>query len=136
MKKINKKGFTIVELVIVIAVIAILAAVLIPTFATVIKKANENAAMQNARNEWTAFLAADKDNVVAAYDAVIKVGENYWFAVEDGSFETTVYATEADAIASLTITANYTKATTAASFDGKNTAVEIYVYEAPQTSNP
>jgi len=38
MKKQNNKGFTLVELVIVIAVIAILAAVLIPTFSNVIKK--------------------------------------------------------------------------------------------------
>ena len=36
----KKKGFTIVELVIVIAVIAILAAVLIPTFSNLVKKAN------------------------------------------------------------------------------------------------
>ena len=42
MKHTNKKGFTIVELVIVIAVIAILAAVLIPTFSNLIKKANES----------------------------------------------------------------------------------------------
>jgi len=35
----KRKGFTIVELVIVIAVIAILAAVLIPTFVGVLKKA-------------------------------------------------------------------------------------------------
>ena len=34
MKNLKKKGFTIVELVIVIAVIAVLAAVLIPTFVT------------------------------------------------------------------------------------------------------
>ena len=40
MKKANKKGFTIVELVIVIAVVAILAAVLIPTFVSVVNKAN------------------------------------------------------------------------------------------------
>ena len=38
MKNSNKKGFTIVELVIVIAVIAILAAVLIPTFSGLVKK--------------------------------------------------------------------------------------------------
>ena len=36
----KKKGFTIVELVIVIAVVAILAAVLIPTFSNLVKKAN------------------------------------------------------------------------------------------------
>ena len=39
MKKL-RKAFTITELVIVIAVIAILAAVLIPTFTAVIEKAN------------------------------------------------------------------------------------------------
>ena len=47
--KLNKKGFTIVELVIVIAVIAILAAVLIPTFNSVIQKANESSALQTAK---------------------------------------------------------------------------------------
>ncbi len=40
MRNTTKKGVTIVELVIVIAVIAILAAVLIPTFSNLIKKAN------------------------------------------------------------------------------------------------
>ena len=44
----NKKGFTIVELVIVIAVIAVLAGVLIPTFSTVIENANRSAALQDA----------------------------------------------------------------------------------------
>ena len=42
----NKKGFTIVELVIVIAVIAILAAALIPTFSGVIDKANQSSDQQ------------------------------------------------------------------------------------------
>ncbi len=46
MRKTNKKGFTIIELVIVITVIAILAGVLIPTFASVIKKANTSADSQ------------------------------------------------------------------------------------------
>ena len=48
--KSNKKGFTIVELVIVIAIIAILAAVLIPTFASLVKKANVSADTQLVRN--------------------------------------------------------------------------------------
>ena len=46
MKRTNKKGFTIVELVIVIAVIAILAAVLIPTFVSLTQKANRSADQQ------------------------------------------------------------------------------------------
>ena len=45
----NKKGFTIVELVIVIAVIAILAAVLIPTFSSVIDNANKSSALQEGK---------------------------------------------------------------------------------------
>jgi len=55
----NRKGFTITELVIVIAVIAILAAVLIPTFSTVIEKANKSAVLQEARNKYTEAHAND-----------------------------------------------------------------------------
>ena len=58
MKHTNKKGFTIVELVIVIAVIAILAAVLIPTFTNLIKKANESSDMQAVR-QMNTILAAE-----------------------------------------------------------------------------
>lgn len=49
MKHTNKKGFTIVELVIVIAVIAILAAVLIPNLSRLVTKADKSAAMQEAK---------------------------------------------------------------------------------------
>ena len=56
MKKLNKKGFTIVELVIVIAVIAILAGVMIPTFSGIVKKANESAALQEAEATFKADL--------------------------------------------------------------------------------
>lgn len=59
MKNSNKKGFTIVELVIVIAVIAILAAVLIPTFSGLVKKANLSSDMQAVR-EINQALAADQ----------------------------------------------------------------------------
>ncbi|MGN1234640.1 MAG: type II secretion system protein, partial [Christensenellaceae bacterium] len=50
-----KKAFTIVELVIVIAVIAILMAVLIPTFVSLVKKANVSSDMQLVRNLNTAL---------------------------------------------------------------------------------
>lgn len=53
----NKKGFTIVELVIVIAVIGILASVLIPTFAGIVDKANGSAAQQEAKSALSNVLA-------------------------------------------------------------------------------
>lgn len=55
MKK--QKGFTIVELVIVIAVIGILAAVLIPTFSTIIRKSRYSSAEQGAANAIHAYGA-------------------------------------------------------------------------------
>ena len=55
----NKKGFTLVELVIVIAVIAILAGVMIGTFASVVKKANESAKMQEMAAQKTEQVADD-----------------------------------------------------------------------------
>lgn len=48
MKKLNKKGFTLTELIVVIAVIAILAAVLIPALTGYISKARQSAFEQEA----------------------------------------------------------------------------------------
>ena len=62
MKRSTKKGFTIVELVIVIAIIAILAAVLIPTFASLIQKANESKDTQLVRNLNTALKTDGKEH--------------------------------------------------------------------------
>ena len=57
--KLNKrKGFTVVELVIVIAIIAVLAAVLIPTFAGLVRKANISKDTQLVRNLNTALATA------------------------------------------------------------------------------
>lgn len=60
MRRTNKKGFTIVELVIVIAVIAILAAVLIPTFSSLVQKANESTDTQLIKNLNTALTSDTK----------------------------------------------------------------------------
>lgn len=70
MKNTKKRGFTIVELVIVIAVIAILASVLIPTFTKVVQAAKDSKNLQEARNAYTEALA------VVLADGVITAGEN------------------------------------------------------------
>ncbi len=87
MKKMNKKGFTIVELVIVIAVIAVLAAVMIPTFSGMIDKANESNALSAAKNAHTSILYSvgdlnDKD--ATTVDAYIVVDGKYYFEVNGG----------------------------------------------------
>ena len=77
MKKSNRKGFTIVELVIVIAVIAILAAVLIPTFTNLIKKANESSDTQAVRQMNTILSAegaVEKNNIFDVFDALHEAG--------------------------------------------------------------
>lgn len=81
MKKSNKKGFTIVELVIVIAVIAILAAVMIPTFGGVIEKANKSAVQQAATSLYKEAYALDlADGNLDGKDGeddIYKVGDSF-----------------------------------------------------------
>lgn len=70
MKKHCKKGFTIVELVIVIAVIAILAAVLIPTFVSLVNRANVSADEQNVTNMNTILAVESVDGAPENVDEV------------------------------------------------------------------
>jgi len=66
-----KKGFTLVELVVVIAVIVILSAILIPTFANVTSKANEAAkvaALKGAKEDLlTEYYDLDVANLIFEY---------------------------------------------------------------------
>ena len=88
MKNTKKRGFTIVELVIVIAVIAILASVLIPTFTNVVKAANKSKALQQARNAYTDYLAdyVTKNPGSLPGNLCIKSGD-FYFKVENGQFK-------------------------------------------------
>ena len=73
MKKRMKKGFTIVELVIVIAVIAILAAVLIPTFSNLIHQANVTSDQAAVRNMNLALAAAEADGEPTTLTDVLNI---------------------------------------------------------------
>ena len=85
MKNTNKKGFTIVELVIVIAVIAILAAVLIPTFSGIIEKANISSAEQAARNAYTQYVAENAASGKFEEKVVVKTSDGYYVFLNNGS---------------------------------------------------
>ena len=81
----NRKGFTLVELVIVIAVIAILSAVLVPTFSSVIESAKVSSASQRAANGLKEYLS--KIVVASTEDEIdtVKDLEGYIFVVENGT---------------------------------------------------
>ena len=85
MIKNTRKGFTITELVIVIAVIAILAAVLIPTFSSIIKKANGSAVTQETRNAVNVLLAETDAQIPDNTYVVYSKGETTkWFKYDGG----------------------------------------------------
>ena len=62
MLKRGQKGFTLIELMIVIAIIGILAAIALPQFAAYRKKAYNSAAVSDLKNFQTSMEAAFADN--------------------------------------------------------------------------
>ena len=99
MKKSNKKGFTLVELIVVIAIMAILAAVLVPTVTNKVKDANAASQATTAENiakTISLYLAEEATPTVAGLKTYL-TGAGY-------TIEGTPTANK-----TITITANKTK---------------------------
>ena len=96
----NRKGFTLIELIVVIAIIAILAAVLIPRFTGFTEDARQKSAVSETRNILLAYQALEAGGEVTTIDIAainIYAKSNYTgtltpanLATSDGSF---TYAT-------------------------------------------
>ena len=133
-----KKAFTITELVIVIAVIAILAAVLIPTFSTVISKANESAAMQECRNEWSnmSVEVLTEENAPDGYMLQInKGGDDYYFVVIGSEFDAEPFTYDGKSTTVTYDKVTYTKGTfTSDTYKQANAKIIIYTLNNPTAS--
>ena len=81
-KKRNRKGFTIVELAIVIAVIAILAAALIPTFSGIIQKAKDRALERALYNEYTEYVIDAGEDVE---ETIVILLDGKYYQVSNGA---------------------------------------------------
>ena len=73
-KKRNQKGFTLVELLIVIAIIGILAAIAIPQFSTYRAKAFVASTKSDAKNAYTALQAYISENPSATPPTISQTG--------------------------------------------------------------
>ena len=109
MKKIREKnGFTLAELLIVVAIIAVLVAVAIPVFTTQLEKAREATDAANLRSAYAEAMAAALDPTPPAAPPTASVDQNQtaagWASAPDFPDNFTVSAPKASGGWTLTYT--------------------------------
>lgn len=118
-KKLNKKGFTLAELLIVVAIIAVLVAISIPIFTTQLEKSKEAVDAANIRAAYAEVIADAITNDTAAHSKTVtlKQAKANW----QNKFEFPANLTEATEAAQptgevgQTVTITYTPSATSGS---------------------
>ncbi len=85
MRRNNKKGFTLVELIVVIAILAILALILVPAITGYVSKANKSKNQANARAVYTTAMLVNADADEPYDDATLKAAVLEFDKTLDGS---------------------------------------------------
>ena len=87
LKKMNKKGFTLAELLIVVAIIAVLVAISIPIFSAQLEKAKEATDMANIRSAYAEVVANYLGDSTKGYTISVDLKSNKDDYVSDKSAE-------------------------------------------------
>lgn len=82
-KRSGRRGFTVLELTIVISVIAILAAILMPSYSNVTKNASETATLAEAKAQYARYLEGHIGDEHFYIPEGVRIGDSY-FTVIDG----------------------------------------------------
>ena len=112
MKKNNKRGFTLAELLIVVAIIAVLVAIAVPVFTTQLERSREATDLSNIRSAYAEVVAdylATGANASKSATATVNQKEAGWqMGSDQAKLHTRVNGSEADVSITAKTSGNYT----------------------------
>ena len=94
-------GFSLVELIVVISIIAVLAGILIPVFANVAEEAKNSEAVQNANSVYTNYAILHAQDGSLENDVIYVHDEEHVVVIINGSVQGDVYESQEAALKAL-----------------------------------